>query len=196
MWQKKINTKEHEGKRLKLLKTEKNWFINITTYLQKWNRRHLLFLVTLQPLTWLKPPLFMYLYHTKLDTYTHTHTIRTPLKEWSACPTGRYLQNTPQKQKTNIYAVSGIRTHDPNSRIPTDLRLWLHVRRDRWIFTYLSVILAEIICDSRYPAHITGIRLSILSELYCFYLIHGLSSSSLIISYLIRYNQCNYQSFI
>ena len=54
----------------------------------------------------------------KLDT--HKHPVRLPLYEWSARRGGRYLHNTQRTQKTNIYAVSGIRTRDPSNRTAAD----------------------------------------------------------------------------
>ena len=49
-------------------------------------------------------------------SHTHTHTSgRTPLEQQLARRRGRYASNTRQSQGTNIYAISGIRTHDPSS---------------------------------------------------------------------------------
>jgi len=61
-----------------------------------------------------------------------SHTVgRNPLNEWSARRRGRYLHDK-QKQKTNIHAVSGIRTRNPNSRAAEHLKLRLHGHRVRW----------------------------------------------------------------
>jgi len=62
----------------------------------------------------------------KHNTHTHTHRKTTvgksPLNEWSARPTGRYLHNTQQTQQKNIHALSGIRTRDPSKPAAADLR--------------------------------------------------------------------------
>jgi len=45
-----------------------------------------------------------------------TDTGRTLVNEWSPCNRGRYLHNTQQKKKTNIHALSCIRTRDPSNQ--------------------------------------------------------------------------------
>jgi len=79
--------------------------------------------------------LLSFLDHTKLDTQTPG---RTPLNERSARLRGRYLHNTQQTKQTNIHALSGIRTRDPNNRAAEDLRLRPHSHRDRLNFNYGS----------------------------------------------------------
>jgi hypothetical protein len=63
--------------------------------------------------------------HTKLHTHTHTSG-RTLLNEKSARRRGLYLRSTQQTQKTNIHALSEIRTRDPNHQAAADLRLRPH----------------------------------------------------------------------
>jgi len=62
----------------------------------------------------------------------HTHTSgRTPLNGRSASCRDRYLRSAQQTHGTNICALSGIGTHDPNSQAAADLRLRLHGLRNR-----------------------------------------------------------------
>ena len=76
-----------------------------------------------QPNSDLRPPPCT-IRHTHTHTYTHTHThSRTPLDEWSARRRCRYLHNTQQTQRTNIQALSGIRTRDPSNWAASDLHL-------------------------------------------------------------------------
>jgi hypothetical protein len=53
---------------------------------------------------------------------TETRPIgRTPPNQWSTRRRGRYLhktQQTNERDETNIHALSGIRTHDPNNQGP------------------------------------------------------------------------------
>ena len=64
--------------------------------------------------------LLKFLNHTRLDTHIPGST---PLTEWSARRRGRYLHNTQQTQETNLLALRGIRTSDPNSQATADPRL-------------------------------------------------------------------------
>ena len=64
---------------------------------------------------------FTFLYHTQLDTHTHAHPVGLIWKK-SARRRGRYLYNRQQTQQTNIYALSGIRTHDPSNQAAADQR--------------------------------------------------------------------------
>jgi hypothetical protein len=57
-------------------------------------------------------------------------TGRTPLKERSAHRRENYRHNTMQTQETNIFALSGFRTHDPSNQVTADLRLRPHDHRD------------------------------------------------------------------
>ena len=77
-----------------------------------------------------RPSVLRFLDPTQLDTHTPTLG-RTPLYEWSAQRREIFLNNTKQTQKTNIYALSGIRTRDPSIQAAVDLRLRLHGHRYR-----------------------------------------------------------------
>jgi len=68
---------------------------------------------------------FIFTDHTK---FTQTPD-RTPLNERSARRKSRYLHKTQQIHKTNIHALSGIRTRDPRNRASEDI--CLRSRRDR-----------------------------------------------------------------
>ena len=83
------------------------------------------FLVALQPTSCLDRLVLWLLDYTQL----FTHPSRTPLKEWSALRRGLYLHNGQQTQKTNIHALSGIRTRDLNIRAPVDPLLRPHDQR-------------------------------------------------------------------
>ena len=49
---------------------------------------------------------------------THTHTYgRTPLNQWSARCSGRYLHNTQKTQETNTHALIGIRTRNTSTQV-------------------------------------------------------------------------------
>ena len=61
--------------------------------------------------------------------------------EWSAHRTGRYLHNTQQREDTNIRAVRGIRTRDPNNRPNAEIRLRTHGHRDRKLGTKIVTYL-------------------------------------------------------
>jgi hypothetical protein len=63
-------------------------------------------------------------------TQTHTTLGRTPLDEGSARRRDLDLA-TQTLYKTNIYAPSGIRTHDPSKRSAADLRIRPHDHWDR-----------------------------------------------------------------
>jgi len=79
--------------------------------------------------------LLRFLDHTQLDKHTPGST---PLYEWSARRTGRYLHNTQQTYQTDIHIFSGIRTRDPSNRANADLPLRPHSQRDRSNFNYGS----------------------------------------------------------
>ena len=65
------------------------------------------------------------------DTHTHTHTHTHTLKDSSdRCS---YIHIT---QHTNIYALSGILTHNPGNQAPTDLCLIPHSHWDQQMKTY------------------------------------------------------------
>jgi len=49
-----------------------------------------------------------------------------PLNELSARHKGRYLHNTQQTQETNIHALNGIRSFNPNNQAAADLNLRPH----------------------------------------------------------------------
>jgi hypothetical protein len=70
-------------------------------------------------------------------TIRHTRTPgRTALNERSARRRGRYIHNRQQTLETSIYALSVIRTRNPNTRVAAQLRLRPHGLRDRrlnWI---------------------------------------------------------------
>jgi hypothetical protein len=65
-------------------------------------------------------------------SHTIRHTLgRTPLDEWSAWRTGRYLHNTQHSEETNIHALSGIQPGDPSNLATIDRSLRPHGHRDR-----------------------------------------------------------------
>jgi hypothetical protein len=63
-----------------------------------------------------------FLDHTQIDTH--------PAGLWTINSSQR-SPRSPQTQKTNIHALSGIRTRDPSSRSAANLRLTLHGHRGR-----------------------------------------------------------------
>ena len=63
---------------------------------------------------------------------------------WSAPRRGRYIYNTQQTHKTNIYAASGIRTRYLRYKAAADLRLKPHGHRDRMFLSITLPALSEL----------------------------------------------------
>jgi hypothetical protein len=65
-------------------------------------------------------------------TIRHSHTNgRTPLNEWSALDSSRYLQNTDKTQRTGIHALSGIRIYGRSNQEAANPRLRPHGHWDQ-----------------------------------------------------------------
>ena len=68
--------------------------------------------------------------HTHRHTHTHTHTSgRTPLNEWSACRSGRYLSNKHSRRRS--MSSAGFKPHDPCIQTAEDKRLKPHSQRNQ-----------------------------------------------------------------
>ena len=83
-----------------------------------WNLRLricIYFSVLQQPRSGLDRLFVRFLNHPQLDTHACARG-ETPLNDWSARRTGRYLYNTQQTKETNVHAPSGIRNRDPTNR--------------------------------------------------------------------------------
>jgi hypothetical protein len=78
-----------------------------------------------------------------LDHTNQTLGGLTWTSEWSVCRRSRYLHNTQQTHETNIHALSGIRTYDPNNQAAADLphRPQVHLRRfhDSWLLQFMEM---------------------------------------------------------
>ena len=92
--------------------------------------------------------------------FRHITFTRTSLDEWSARRGGLYLHSN--KHETNIHALSGILTRDPNNRAPqiyaldrspesTEIKLWTLKNHNNWLNCQIfSSIINNLLGAERY----------------------------------------------
>jgi hypothetical protein len=92
---------------------------------------------------------------------THTHTPGTiPLYKLLGRHGNRFLLKTQQKQETNYYAHSGIRTRDSSNQAVVGLRVTPHCDRTWHITIYIYIYIYKLEKKfSRMPRHIAKVGL-------------------------------------
>ena len=103
---------------------------------------------------------------------------RTPLDEWSACSSRRYLHNTQQTQQTNIHVLSEIRTPGPSNRASAEPRRRPRGHRQRYTSSYLLQTLATLVKNGVLFAADTCYTCYKWSPICCRHLLHLLQMES------------------
>jgi len=98
--------------------------------------------VELQPISGLGPLFFeVSRWHTTKQTHTHARALSgSPLNEWSAHCSGRYLCDKQQTRETKIHALSEIRIRDSSTQEAVDLCLRPYGHWVRHNITHLECI--------------------------------------------------------